>query len=301
MQENERRKTTTLAVNTGLAANIVLACLKTAIGVVGHSPALLADGINSTSDVAYYVVVRIFMFFSNKPADSEHPYGHRQLESIAALVVGSFVVTTGIAIFWDSINKAYDVWTGESAFAGAEIAALWVALATVCAKIALTVYTKKVGVSTNSPTIMALAHDHRNDVLSAGGAAVGIALGRAGLPMGDPLVGAIVALLVLRTGIEILRDSSAHLMDAVPGAALEKQTREVLKSVRNILEIEEIQAHRFGPYFVMNVTIGIDGSMTVTEGDAIASEVENALCSQLDGVQRAYVHYHPASRKVSER
>ena len=89
---------TGFAVAFGLIANIGLAIVKTAVGILGHSPALLADGINSTSDVAYYVVVGIFMRESHKPPDAEHPYGHRQLESIAALIIGSFVITTAIAI-----------------------------------------------------------------------------------------------------------------------------------------------------------------------------------------------------------
>ena len=94
MTTGERQKKTILAVNVGLIANTILAFLKTGVGIIGHSPALLADGINSTSDVAYGIVVRIFMLLSGKPADEEHPYGHDRLESIAAVVVGAFVITT---------------------------------------------------------------------------------------------------------------------------------------------------------------------------------------------------------------
>ncbi|MCK4299243.1 MAG: cation transporter, partial [Planctomycetes bacterium] len=76
----QRERRSTLAVNLGLVANVLLAVLKTTIGTLGHSPALLADGINSTSDVAYYVVVSVFMRLARKPPDHEHPYGHSQLE-----------------------------------------------------------------------------------------------------------------------------------------------------------------------------------------------------------------------------
>ena len=100
MTTNLRQKKSILAINVGLAANTLLAILKTSVGIFGHSPALLADGINSTSDVAYGIVVSIFMRLSGKPADEEHPYGHDRLESIAAVVVGAFVITTAISIFW---------------------------------------------------------------------------------------------------------------------------------------------------------------------------------------------------------
>src|ERR1044071_4718478 len=93
----ERDRKSLLAINLGLILNIILSVAKTTFGILTHSPALLAEGINSTSDVAYYVVASIFMQLAKKPADNEHPYGHRQLESIASLVGGAFVVTTAIA------------------------------------------------------------------------------------------------------------------------------------------------------------------------------------------------------------
>lgn len=282
------------AVNTGLAANVLLAGLKTVVGVMGHSSALLADGINSTSDVAYYVVVRVLMHFSLKPADKEHPYGHSQVESIAAVIVGAFVISTAAAIFWNAINDVYDQVMGDGASRGTAPVALWIALFTVVLKIALMFYTRRVGRETENPAIMALAQDHRNDIVAASGAAVGIFLGRIGLPWGDPLAGALVAIVVLKTGVEILRDASASLMDAVPSGQLESQVKAVLMSVTGVLDVEEVQAHRFGHYFVLNVTVGIDGGLTVREGDAIANAVERALCRDIGFVVRAYVHYHPA-------
>ena len=146
---------------------------------------------------------------------------------------------------------------------------------------------------------MALAYDHRNDVVSASGAAVGIFFGRMGFPFIDPLVGGFVALIVLRTGVQILRDSSADLMDTVPGEELENQTRELLKTVSGIDAVEEVNAHRFGPYLVLNIQIGIDGNLSVTQGDAIASEVEAILQRHIRMVAKAYVHYHPTRKPGS--
>jgi len=292
--EFEHRETRSLfAINLGLIANILLAVLKTVIGMIGHSPALLADGINSTSDVAYYVVVRIFVGLAHKPADDEHPYGHQQLESIAALVVGAFVLTTGVTIFWDSINKVYDLWSGSGDYGGAALGALLVAIFTVCLKIALTYITRQIGRQTNNPAIFALAYDHRNDIFAASAAGVGIALGRLGYPWVDPLAGALVALVILRTGIEILRESSANLMDTVPGKELEQRIVRLLSGISAIQQIEEIKAHRFGPYLVINITIGVDGAMSVTRGDQIATQVEHILSREIDLLQRVHVHYHP--------
>ncbi len=293
MEGQKRQSLSLRAVNLGLVANILLALLKVSVGIVGNSAALLADGINSTSDVAYYVAVRIFMQMARKPADREHPYGHTQLESIAALVVGAFVITTAVAIFWDAVTKVYALWSGQATSEGAAPIALAVALFTVVLKIGLMLYTRHVGKVTGNVAIAALAKDHRNDIFAASGAALGIFLSLNGMPWGDPLAGAVVALLVLRTGIVILSDASSELMDTVPGEELAKQVQELLADVPGVMCVEEVYAHRFGPYLVMNVTVGIDGSLSVAAGDSIASAVERRLYERIELLRRVHVHYHP--------
>ena len=302
MIPEQRKRKGILTVNLGLAANIFLAALKTSIGVLGHSPALLADGVNSTSDVAYGIVVSVFMRLAGKPPDEEHPYGHSQMESIAAVVVGSFVMTTAIAIFWDAVNNVYDLLIGQGDFGGAAIGALWVALLTVALKLGLTIWTQRIGRQTQNAAVLALAYDHRNDIFSALAATVGIFFGRMGYPWVDPLAGAIVALIILRTGIQILRESTADLMDTVPGRALAQQITELLDTIPGVQQVEEIRAHRFGPYLLANVTIGVDGSLSVTEGDEIATQVERTLIKRIEFMRRVHVHYHPAtSLDISQR
>jgi len=299
MATEQRERKGILTVTLGLVANIFLAALKTSIGVLGHSPALLADGINSTSDVAYGVVVSVFMRLAGKPPDDEHPYGHSQMESIAAVIVGSFVMTTAIAIFWDAVSNVYDLMVGQGDFSGAAISALWVALLTVGLKLGLAAFTQRVGQQTQNAAVLALACDHRNDVFSALAATMGIFFGRMGYPWIDPLAGALVALVVLRTGIEILRESTADLMDTLPGRALARQITELLSSIPGVKQIEEIQAHRFGPYLVANVTIGVEGSLSVADGDKIATQVEHTLTEHIEFMRRVHVHYHPATSPVT--
>jgi cation diffusion facilitator family transporter len=294
---DERDRKSIWAVNLGLGVNIILSAVKTTVGIVGHSPALLAEGINSVSDVAYYVVAGIFVRMANKPADTEHPYGHRQLESIASLVVGAFVVSTAVVVFWDSVDKIWDILDGKTTSQGASQMALWIALGTVAIKIFLFFYVRSLGEETQNPIVVALAYDHRNDVFSTTAASIGIFLGQRGLPWVDPLAGALVALLILRTGIFILRESSMQLMDTVPSRKLAKQILRLLKGIKGVRQLEELQAHRFGPNFVINLTIGIEGTLTVAEGDRIATSVENLIYESIPNVMRVHVHYHPADRQ----
>ena len=290
----ERDRKSLWAINLGLGINILLSAVKTVGGVLGHSPALLAEGINSTSDVAYYIVAAVFMRLANKPADTEHPYGHRQLESIASLIVGAFVVATAVAVFFDAVDKIWDLADGKTSSTGAAPIALWVALATVAIKIFLFYYVRGIGKETRNPVVDALAYDHRNDIFSAAAASIGIFLGQRGLPWVDPLAGALVALLILRTGIFILRESSVDLMDAVPSRELALQVSDLLKRIPGVQQLEELQAHRFGPNLVINLTIGIDGSLSVRMGDSIATKVEAELYDSVPNLRRVHVHYHPA-------
>jgi cation diffusion facilitator family transporter len=283
-----------LAVNLSLATNLLLAVGRTVVGIVGHSPALLADGINSTSDVAYLIVVRIFMILARKPPDREHPFGHRQLESIAALVTGSFVMATAVAIFWNAINQVYQLLSGRSEFHGAAAIALWVALFSGLVKVGLYLFTSSISRQTGSLAVLALARDHRNDVFSVGTATLGIVLARAGYVWFDPLAAAVVALVILGTGITILRDSSASLMDLFPSQPVAQRIRALLEEVPGIDEVEETRVHQIGHYLMVDVVIGVEGTLTVAAGNEIATQAEERLYRNLDFLRHVSVHYHPS-------
>ena len=288
-----RARQSNRVVILGLLSNIILAILKTGIGILGHSPALLADGINSTSDVAYTFVVSIFVRMAHKPADDEHPYGHSQLESVGALVVGAFVITTAVAIFWNSINTLFDLFNGSGDYQGSAQFTLWIALGTIVVKTILSIYTKFIGRKTQTPAVQALAYDHRNDIFSASAAAIGIFFSQLGYYWVDPLAGAIVALVILRTGIVILKNSSLDLMDTIPGKALREQVNSLLNSISEVKQVDDIHAHRFGQYLVINLTIGLDGNISVFEGDRISSLVEKTLLDNIEFLQNVHVHFHP--------
>jgi cation diffusion facilitator family transporter len=292
----ERRKKAENVVNVGLFANTILALVKVIAGIVWHSQALLADGINSISDVIYFIAVKIFVRLSGKPADSEHPYGHHQLESIAALVVGAFVITTGTAIFWDSIDSAFKLFTGTVPSHPIGEFALYVALVTIFVKIFLMVQASRVGKETGNLAIKALAQDHFNDIFASAGAALGILLSQLGAPWVDPVAGAVVAVIMAKTGFDILREASSDLMDNVPSKELAQEIYVLLEEVTEVEAIEDIHAHRFGPYLVVNLTICIDGNLTVWTGNEIADRVESKLLSGIEMLRKVYVHYHPSKK-----
>lgn len=288
-----RSKLSSRAINIALIANILLALLKTLVGVFTHSAALLADGINSASDVVYNVTIAILIRASVKPADDEHPYGHSQFESIGALVIGAFIATAAFTIFWNSVQTLVDYFQNPADFTAISPIALYVALFTMLLKTVLYLYTRASGRKTDNSTIIALALDHRNDILSAGAVVTGTLASQFGYYWADPLAGALVAIFFLMSGIEILRDSTNILMDTVPGKALEKQIHTLLHETPGLEGIETIQAHRFGQYLVININIFVSGDLSVHEGHQVAEEVEKRLFQGVDFLKAVHVHYHP--------
>ncbi len=289
----KRKRDNQTAVAVGLAANIVLAVAKLFAGIVGRSSALISDAINSTSDVVYYLVVAALVRTAAKPADQEHPYGHTQMESIASLVVGAFVLTTAVAILWDDAATVFQMVTGAEAPHEIGVVALWVALATVGIKIFLALWTRAKGRSGGNSVLVALSDDHASDVAASGAVAVGIILARLGYSWVDPLAGAIVGLLIFRTGMRILRNSATELMDAVPSQSLAREIRANLADIAAIRQIEEVHAHRFGPHIVVNLTIGLDGALSIREGDEICTRIEERIYETMPEIRMVYVHYHP--------
>ena len=291
---SDRDRVTNFTVNLGLICNILLSIVKTAVGILGHSQALLADGINSTSDVVYYVAVKIFMRQARQPADPEHPYGHRQLESISAIVVGAFILTTGIAIFWESINKVFDLVSGYNELRTAPLPVLLIAVGTLILKVFLHARTKRNYRSTNNPTLRALANDHLNDILAASAVIVGVLLARLGYAVMDPAAGAIVAVFIVRTGISIILDSTSELMDSVPDDSFRRQVREIALSVEGVRDIEDLGVHRFGPYYTIEMTICVDGEISVVSGNEISHRVEQKLMQfYAGGLSKVLIHFHP--------
>ena len=211
------------------------------------------------------------------------------------MVVGAFVITTAIAIFWHTVATVHELLTAPPDNGGSAVIALWVALAVVLVKFGLTGWTYAVNRRVNNSAVLALAQDHRNDIFASSAAAVGILFARMGHPWVDPLAGAVVSLIILHTGVEILRSATADLMDTVPGRELDREIRASLEGISGLLAIEEVHAHRFGPWLVANLTIGVDGGISVRDGHRIAIEVERRLVDRVEFMRRVYVHYHPVT------
>ncbi len=291
--ERTRDVITHQALRVALTANVVLAASKIAVGVMVASPALLADGINSATDVAYTIAARHFVVRASEPPDDDHPYGHGQLESIATLSVGAFVMATAIALVIGGINDVVRIFVDGPTLSDTSLVALSIALATVIIKIVLWLVTTKQADQSKSLIVSALAKDHRNDILSGGAAATGIFMARLGHAWADPAAAILVSVIIFRTGYEILGEAADDLMNVQPTGDFAAEVAKVAQSIPGVERVEITNTHRYGIAFVATLTIGVDASLSVRDGHELADTVERRLVEQLADLRAVDVHVEP--------
>ncbi len=292
MQE-QFNKRNNLAVNLGLVSNIVLTILKMIGGIFGHSYSLIADGINSGADIVYYLSVKILLKAASKPADKEHPYGHKQFENIATIVIGAFIVTTALAIAWQSIDRFIAV-INHTEFDPVSSWTIYIALFTVILKIGLYMFSGRVYRTTGNPAIKALKSDHLNDIFATSAVVIGIFFARRHFTWVDPVAGALVAAFILRTGIEIISDATHDLIDTIPSKVFTSEITEIARSVEGIFRVTDIGVHRFGTHFILNLTIEVNGAISVELGHSLAEKLEKKLFENYkDTLRKVNIHYHP--------
>ncbi|MBN2830367.1 MAG: cation transporter, partial [Candidatus Cloacimonetes bacterium] len=226
-----------------------------------------------------------------------HPYGHRQFESVATIVIGAFIVTTALAIAWQSVERFLEIMHDGEAVKSIASWTIYVALFTVLLKIFLYFYTNKVHKITGNPAIKALSSDHLNDILAASSVVLGIFFTRLGFIWVDPAAGALVAIFILKTGIEIIADATHELIDTIPSPVFCADIRKIAQDIDGIYEISDVGVHRFGTHFVLNMTIEVQGSITVEKGHSISEKLEKQLLKEFkDTLRKVNIHYHPVSK-----
>jgi cation diffusion facilitator family transporter len=194
----------------GLVGNIILTVLKFIAGIVGRSPAMVADAVHSLSDVVATAVVYVSLKISSKPPDEKHPLGHGHAETLAAFFVGLTLFGTAIYIVFEAVHTLS---RGDYSEPGK--LALVGALVSIVVKELMFRYTLRVGKATKSTAIVANAWDHRSDAYSSLAALVGIAGAILGYPFLDPVSCLIIACFIGKVSIEIFTENINLVMDVM--------------------------------------------------------------------------------------
>ena len=272
-------------IAVGALANLLLAALKIAGGIVGRSTAMLADGIHSLSDLLTDGVVLFTHKIGQLPADENHPYGHGRAETIGATLVGAVIIVAGLGL-------AYESWEiiATDAFRTPLIPAALAAVVSIVVNENLFRYTRSAGEKTNSPSLVANAWHHRSDAISSVAALIGIGGAMAGYPIMDPIAAILVSVMIIKVGYNIAFKGLSDLMDT---ALSEEETRRIetmINGLPGVIQTHNLRTRRIGGDVLMDVHILVDHEASVTEGHQVAESVRRKLIRAMNNVQDVLVH-----------
>jgi cation diffusion facilitator family transporter len=272
----------------GIVVNLALAIAKCLTGIVGHSFALIADGIESLSDVVSSSVVALGLWFAIKPPDQDHPYGHGKAEPIAAIVVSLALLAAGLSIAVESVKE---IRTPHRLPAPYTLAVL---LAVVLVKWLLSRYVGSVGAEIESTAVKADAWHHLSDAITSSLAFVGITIGLlTNSPTADDWAALCAAPIILFNGIRQMRTPVRELLDTTPGTSLEREVRQVAQTVPGVAGLEKCLIRKMGFRYYVDLHVLVNGRISVTQGHRIAHDVKSTLLARDPKIAEVLVHVEP--------
>ena len=277
----------------GAAVNVVLSTAKFAAGVLGHSYALIADGMESGLDVASSLVIWAGLRYAAKEPDPEHPYGHGKAEPISALIVSATLTGAALVLAVLSVQEIFKGHRDAPAWG-----TLWVLLGVIAAKELLFRRVVAAGEEISSGAVRTDAWHHRADAVSSLAAFVGIVIARLGGPgweKADAWAALFACGIIGFNGYRLLVPAVAEIMDTAPDPEIETRVRAAASGVSGVDGIEKCRVRKMGLEFYVDLHVGVDGLMSVAAGHAIAHEVKDAVRKAEGRVADVLVHIEPAN------
>jgi cation diffusion facilitator family transporter len=278
-----------------IAINLALALIKCITGIVGHSFALLADGVESFLDVISSSVVYWGLQLAIKPPDKDHPYGHGKADPIAAAVVGVAMIAAAIGIAAQSINLI------RTPHRLPESYTLWVLLLVLPVKALLSRYVTTVSEKIESTALRGDAWHHLSDAIVSGFAVVGISVALwTRNPTADDWAALCAAPIILFGGWTQLRRPVLELLDTAPDNETEEMVRSIAGQVPGVFGIEKCFVRKVGFRYYVDLHVVVSGVLTVREGHVIAHAVADQVREQVTKVAEVLVHIEPEEELLAK-
>ncbi|MBU0600278.1 cation diffusion facilitator family transporter [bacterium] len=272
----------------GMVVNFSLCFIKLWAAYFGNSKGMMADAIHSLSDLISSGIIIVGLKIAKKPADEEHPYGHARAEAIFAKVVAILLILFGLEVSYVSLKAIF-----VSSLKPLHLIALMAAIFSIVVKESLFRYTLQIGNKLSSTILITSAWDHRSDALSSLAALIGILLTLAGYPLFDPLAGIFVSGLIIKTGISMFHQAYDELMNGVIEDEIMDKIRRIIGGISEIKSIRGLKAYKAGSEINIDLTISINGKITVDEGHKICNSIEKTLKKEIGFVNQIMIHVHP--------
>jgi cation diffusion facilitator family transporter len=278
----------------GVLLNALLAVIKIVTGILGNSFALVADGIESTTDIFSSLIVWGGLKISSRPADDNHPYGHGKAESLAAFVVSVALLGAALIIIIQSIREIITPHQLPATFT------LYVLVGVVITKELLYRFVFKAGTEANSTAMKADAWHHRSDAITSAAAFIGILIavvGGEGYEMADDWAALVASGFITYNGIRMMRFALHEIMDTVPGTEIELKIRKLAKETAGVMDIEKCYIRKSGVTYILDIHVEVDPDLTVAEGHEIAHQLKDRLLNSHLAISYVMVHVEPFQLK----
>ncbi|MCL6604815.1 MAG: cation diffusion facilitator family transporter [Paenibacillus sp.] len=269
-----------------IIAYIFLAAIKLFVGTISGSQALLADGLNNSTDIVASIAVLAGLKISRRPPDSNHGYGHFRAETVASLVASFIMIIVGLEVLYQGVQKFV-----QPVHVTPDLISAWTAASCAVVMLAVYAYNLKLARKINSNAMMAVAQDNRSDALVSIGAFVGIVGSQFGIAWLDPLTATIVGLIICKTAWGIFRKATHDLTDGFDADKLELM-KQTVAEVQGVQSIKEIKARIHGNNVLVDTTVLVEHSLNVVESHEITEEIEDQL-KQMHQVANVHVHIEP--------
>ncbi len=225
-----------------IVCNLVLVIFKLIVSFITNSQAIRADGLNNLSDMGSNLASLFGFKVSSKHPDHEHPYGHGRVEYVSGLVIGFLIIMMGLSSFVGSLESIF-----ESSTITYNYGALIVVIASILIKFIMGFSNKKAGEEIESETLLAASSDSFNDVLLTSSTLVSLLIYRFFNLNIDSYVGCIVNILVLISGIKIVKEVINVLIGKSPDKELIKNIEEDILKNKEVIGIHDMIFHDYGP------------------------------------------------------
>ena len=260
----------------GILANVLLAAFKAAVGVVTHSIAVTLDAVNNLSDALSSVITIIGAKIAGKQPDKTHPFGHGRAEYLSALIVSAIVLYAGITSLLESVKKII-----HPEAADYSVTSLVVIASAIVVKLLLGRYVKSVGEKVNSSSLVASGSDALFDaILSLSVLISAIIFLTTGVGL-EAFVGAVIAVVIIKSGIEMMRDTIADILGKRPDADLARKIKQVASEDPDVHGAYDLIVHNYGPgLMVGSLHVGVPDTMTADRIDEMTRRIVDRVASE---------------------
>jgi len=276
------------AAQIGMLLNAALAIIKLLTGLVGHSYALIADGIESVADIFSSLVVWGGLRIATRSADSEYPFGYGKAEALAAAIVALMLLGAAIGIAVESVRE---IMTPHHIPAPFTLAVL---VGVMIVKEILSRRVRAIGRDVGSTAIRADAVHHRADAITSAAAFVGISLALLfQWPPADDYAALLAATIIAYNGVGALRPAIADLMDRAPGQDLLRRVAAAATAVQDVRAIEKLKVRKVGMGYYVDLHVQAEPAMSLQDAHVLSGRVKSAIRDAVPEVQGALIHMEP--------